>query len=77
MTIIDRFEGSIAVLETAEGMISVERSLLPKKAAEGDVLIYSDGSWSIDTAATEKRRSRTKNRLKRLINKTDKRGKND
>ena len=76
MIIIDRFEGSLAVLETDDGMINVERSLLPENAAEGDVLVY-DGSWTVDTAATEQRRERTKNRLKRLLNKTDKRGKND
>lgn len=76
MIIIDRFEGNLAVLETDDGMINVERSLLPENAAEGDVLVY-DGSWTVDTAATEQRRERTKKRLKRLMNKTDKRGKND
>lgn len=76
MTIIDRFEGDLAVLETDDGMINVERSLLPENAAEGDVLVY-DGSWTVDTAATEQRRERTRKRLKRLLNKTDKRGKND
>lgn len=76
MIIIDRFEGSLAVLETDDGMINVERSLLPENAAEGDVLVY-DGSWTVDTAATEQRRERTRKRLKRLLNKTDKRGKND
>ena len=76
MIIIDRFEGSLAVLETDDGMINVERSLLPENAAEGDVLVY-DGSWTVDIAATEQRRERTRKRLKRLLNKTDKRGKND
>ncbi len=76
MIIIDRFEGNLAVLETDDGMINVERSLLPENAAEGDVLVY-DGSWTVDTAATEQRRERTKKRLKRLMNKTDKRGKID
>ncbi|SEH47879.1 Protein of unknown function [Ruminococcus flavefaciens] len=76
MIIIDRFEGSLAVLETDDGMINVERSLLPENAAEGDVLVY-DGSWTVDTTATEQRRERTRKRLKRLLNKTDKRGKND
>jgi hypothetical protein len=76
MIIIDRFESSLAVLETDDGMINVERSLLPENAAEGDVLVY-DGSWTVDKAATEQRRSRTAKRLKRLLNKTDKRGKND
>ena len=76
MIIIDRFEGSLAVLETDDGMINVERSLLPENAAEGDVLIL-DGSWNVDTAATEQRRERTRKRLKKLMNQTDKRGKND
>lgn len=76
MIIIDRFEGSLAVLETDDGMKNIERSLLPENAAEGDVLVY-DGSWTVDTAATEQRRERTRKRLKRLLNKTDKRGKND
>ena len=76
MIIIDRFEGNLAVLETDDGMKNIERSLLPENAAEGDVLVY-DGSWTVDTAATEQRRKRTRKRLKRLLNKTDKRGKND
>lgn len=76
MIIIDRFEGNLAVLETDDGMKNIERSLLPENAAEGDVLVY-DGSWTVDTAATEQRRERTRKRLKRLLNKTDKRGKND
>ena len=76
MIIIDRFEGNLAVLETDDGMKNIERSLLPENAAEGDVLVY-DGSWTVDTAATEQRRERTRKRLKRLMNKTDKRGKND
>ncbi|WP_037271112.1 DUF3006 domain-containing protein [Ruminococcus flavefaciens] len=76
MIIIDRFEGDLAVLETDDGMINVERSLLPENAAEGDVLTYNR-AWTVDKAATEQRRSRTAKRLKRLLNKTDKRGKND
>lgn len=76
MIIIDRFEGNLAVLETDDGMKNIERSLLPENAAEGDVLIL-DGSWTVDTSATEQRRERTRKRLKRLLNKTDKRGKND
>ena len=76
MIIIDRFEGNLAVLETDDGMKNIERSLLPENAAEGDVLVYKS-SWTVDTAATEQRRERTRKRLKRLLNKTDKRGKND
>ena len=41
MIIIDRFEEDLAVLETDDGMINVERSLLPENAAEGDVLTYN------------------------------------
>ena len=76
MIIIDRFEEDLAVLETDDGMINVERSLLPENAAEGDVLTYNR-AWTVDKAATEQRRSRTAKWPKRLLNKTDKRGKND
>ena len=75
MTVIDRFEGSIAVLETENGTVTLQRSLLPENACEGDVLVCENGIWRIDTETTENRRIRTKQRLSRLINKNQKRGK--
>ncbi len=65
--VIDRFEGEYAVLETAEGMTDIHRGHLPGAAREGDVLIYSCGGWSIDRAATEKRRRANSERLKKLM----------
>jgi len=55
--IVDRFEGNYAVCE-ADGnkMINIERSRLPKEAREGDVLIFVDGKYIIDTSETAKRK---------------------
>ena len=53
MLIIDRFEGSFAVVETNEGIVNIPRSELPKEAKEGDclrLLVDRDG-----TAARKKR----------------------
>ncbi|HOJ35435.1 MAG: DUF3006 domain-containing protein [Clostridiales bacterium] len=62
MYIIDRFEGSIAVIEDDDGkMIEVNRSLLPKNAKEGSVLIKNDdGSFSVDEKMTAERRRKLK-----------------
>ena len=62
MYIIDRFEGSIAVIEDDDGkMIEVNRSLLPKNAKEGSVLIKNDdGSFSVDEKMTAESRRKLK-----------------
>ncbi|HOA33388.1 MAG TPA: DUF3006 domain-containing protein [Clostridiales bacterium] len=62
MYIIDRFEESIAVIEDDDGkMIEVNRSLLPKNAKEGSVLIKNDdGSFSVDEKMTAERRRKLK-----------------
>jgi len=55
--IIDRWEANIAVLELNSGaMLKVSKSLLPALAREGDVIIYQEGKWLIDQAATLRRR---------------------
>lgn len=71
MTIIDRFEGDTAVLETDSGMMNIHRSLLPENAAEGDVLTYESGTWEIDRQLTDHRRSRIQQRLRRLMKKEE------
>lgn len=59
--IIDRFEGIYAICETEDKtMINIERSLIPKEAREGDVLIRKYDKYLIDTAGTEERKSRIK-----------------
>ena len=39
--IIDRFEGSFAVIETSDGMVSIPVSDLPANCKEGDVLLLA------------------------------------
>ena len=67
MMIIDRFEGSLAVLETDSGNISLLREQLPKEAREGDVIAYIGGRYVIDAVTTAKRRRETSARTKRLL----------
>ena len=67
MTVIDRFEGEYAVLETENGMITLLRSELPEGAAEGDILLYRNGSYTADKTAAAKKRRQTRARLRRLI----------
>ena len=42
MTVLDRFEGGYAVLETENGTVTVLRSSLPEEVREGDVLTERD-----------------------------------
>lgn len=72
MIIIDRIEGEVAVLETDEGMTEISAKELPSDAAEGDILVNSEGAWYVDHEATEHRRALTANKLKRLM-----KGRND
>ena len=74
MTVIDRFEGEYAVIETENGMISVKRSLLPDDSREGDVLIYENGSFVTDRETSAERR-RAMGRKLRMLTYKDKRGK--
>ncbi len=50
--IIDRFEGSYAVVEV-EGLIrNIERSSIPSETREGDVIVYDGTRWQIDRQKT-------------------------
>jgi len=54
--IIDRFEGTFAVVELENGeMKNIKRKLVPMEAKEGDVLIIGE-NITIDHEETEKRR---------------------
>lgn len=66
MTIIDRFEGEYAVLETENGMKNVPRDMLPEEAREGDVLELQNGKYTINKKAAEKRRRELRKKLKKL-----------
>lgn len=69
MNVIDRFENDIAVIETDNGMIEVDRSHITENAREGDVLEEVDGKWIVDVSATEKRRAEIREIMKRLMKK--------
>lgn len=66
MTIIDRFEGEYAVLETDSGMKNVLRDILPEEAREGDVVELKNGAYTINKKAAEKRRRELREKLKKL-----------
>ncbi|MDD6278793.1 MAG: DUF3006 domain-containing protein [Ruminococcus sp.] len=66
MIIIDRFEGNKAVLEADGQIIEIDRELIPENAAEGDVLYISDSGYTVDSAATEARRTVLRERLRKL-----------
>ena len=66
MTVIDRFEGEYAVLETESGMKNVPREMLPEGAREGDVLEVKDGVYIINKKAAAKRRSTKRSKLNKL-----------
>lgn len=54
--IIDRFEGSYAVVEIEGLMQNIELSSIPSGAREGDVIIYDGNRWQVDKQATADRK---------------------
>lgn len=60
MIIIDRIEGTTAVVETPEGMRGVPLSAIEGEPHDGDVLVTSceGGRYVIDRNATAARRER-------------------
>ncbi len=58
--IIDRFEGELAVIETQDGMIRLDRKELPAEAGEGDLVIKQTSGWMIDKAASILRKKQIK-----------------
>ncbi|MBR6719003.1 MAG: DUF3006 domain-containing protein [Oscillospiraceae bacterium] len=67
--ILDRFEDDFAVAELyddATGEVfykNIPLSWLPEDAAEGDVIVKTDGKYAVDTKETEKRRAKAAARL--------------
>lgn len=66
MMIIDRFEGSIAVIECDDGIFDISRDLLPENAVEGDVIISDGTTYYVDTESTEIRRKSLREQFHRL-----------
>ena len=70
--IVDRIEGRFAVIEGENGEISgVELARLPQGISEGSVVVHHIGEWSVDVEATEARRARMRERLRRLTKGTE------
>lgn len=67
MTVIDRFEGDTAVIETDGAVSDIDRAELPEEASEGDVIVLTEEGWRIDADATDKRRADVRRKLERLI----------
>ena len=66
--IIDRFEGDYAVCEKEDRTtLLVPRSELPPQSMEGDVLVYEDGVYRVDSDATQERRRRIEEKRTRLF----------
>ena len=66
MTVIDRFEGEYAVLETESGMKRIPREKLPAEVREGDILEMKNGTYTVNKKAAAERRSRISGKLKKL-----------
>lgn len=59
--IIDRFEGTFAVVEFDGETEDILRSELPAEAKTGDTLIFEDDSVKIDKADKAKRKNEIQN----------------
>ncbi|MBR4627363.1 MAG: DUF3006 domain-containing protein [Ruminococcus sp.] len=71
MTILDRFEGNIAVIEKDGQSIEVRRGFVAENACEGDILTDIGGRYTVDRAATEERRRAMREKILSLIKKHD------
>lgn len=70
MLIIDRFEDEYAICECSDGnLMQIRRDLIAADAREGDVLIPGQNTYTVDTAATLKRRRRIRQKADRLFSK--------
>ncbi|MDR1754413.1 MAG: DUF3006 domain-containing protein [Eubacterium sp.] len=66
MTIIERFEKNVALLEQDGEIIKVDRGLIPLGAKEGDLLVLTNGFYSVDIKGTEDRRNEILRKMKGL-----------
>ena len=66
--IVDRFEGSFAVVEAGlDRMRNVPRAQLPLGTREGDVLLFDGRTYRKDAAATGERTSTMRSRTHKLF----------
>ena len=65
---VDRFEGGKAVLLCENGETAVlDRTALPKKLRESDVLCFEEGSCYLNAEETEQRRQKIKSMMEKLF----------
>ena len=67
MLILDRVEENIAYITMEDGSMCADAALLAPGLKEGDVLIFSNGLYHADEAATAERRAGIRNKLKQLL----------
>lgn len=67
MIILERFEGSKALIETDGEILAISRSLVPEDAREGDMLVFLNGRYAVDRMTTQQRREEISSRLKRIL----------
>jgi hypothetical protein len=66
--IIDRFEGDFTICEYPDGsMKNINIKDLPEEVAEGMVLTFDDGAFSIDETETISRKKRIEAKANRLF----------
>lgn len=67
--VIDRIEGSVAVVEVAKGEFrDVPLTCIDGDARDGAVLAEADGRYTVDEAATAERRRALDERRRALFN---------
>jgi len=64
--IIDRFEEDIAVVESRNETVYVNKSLLPKGIREGSLLVKTNGNFYLSEEKTEERRRKMQEKMARL-----------
>lgn len=67
--VLERFENDTAVLERADGrFIELPRSVLPKRAKPGDVLMeYRKGRYRVDKEETARRKAAADALMERMF----------
>jgi hypothetical protein len=70
MLIIDRFEGDYAVCECETGeFVNIRRNLIAEDAGEGDIIVWSEASYLVDSERTAARKQSIRKKANRLFSK--------
>ena len=70
MLIIDRFEGDYAVCECETGeFVSIRRNLIAEDAKEGDIIVWIDASYLVDSEKSTARKQNIRKKANRLFSK--------